>query len=942
MGFAAEVGALLQSVASACSVGLPVGSMSITVYDTAWVSMISKATADGPREWLFPESFQFLLDAQLPDGSWESYASEIDGILNTGTALLALLWHRNDPLGSTLPEDLDGRISRANRKLAELLFSWDVTTHDQVGFEILVPTLLKLLDQQGLNFSYPQSGVLSDLNAKKLAQFQSSALYHMPEVSMTLVHSLEALVGVIDFDRVAHHIYKGSMMASPSSTAAFLIYGSKWNDEAESYLRDVIHHGPGHGSGSCPSAFPSTIFEVSWMTSTLLEAGVARNMLAPQDLENIADYLQTCLNIQGGTVGFAPGVLSDADDTARAILSLSLLGRDVGADDLVSKFDSSSCFRTYSAERNPSLSANCNILNSLLHLNSPELYVTHINRTVEFLSSLWFQNQLKDKWNHSEHYSTMLLAKAFVQFLYVLDDGRLSNLPLALVSQDVPIVLMEIITLNLARQKADGSWGSQEKSSGTCEETAYCILSMASLACIPWVEPLRSQVHESIGKGRTFLLAHRAQWKLPDALWIEKVSYSSTNLSYAYCLAAMEAPLTTKLWRDEVRNLVSIPLKTMESFCQFYSKLPLFASKQEWLVKAALIEGYMFLPKLRETRLMVFPRKGMAEDKYLEYLPFTWTGCNMIGNRPVKRGILWEMMVLSMLNYQADEFMEAVVGASASPTHLDAVRQIIDRLCAPEESCKRSGVPNYGDFDAHNEQLLHVSKDDDAGRELQRYKKDVENTLGKFTSYIFGHDSVKNSHPALQRQIRHEVSVFLRAHVIQIQDNACVQNSFKATNGTRLAPSSQAQKTYFNWVRTVSSSHTSCPYSFVFFICLISQPGQQCFTSAKQKYFAEDLCTHLACMCRQYNDYGSVDRDKLEGNLNSIQFPEFASTSDEDAKAQLLILAEYERHCLDIAQERLQESELSTEVSEALRLFVRVTDLFGQIYVARDIASRMR
>ena len=50
--------------------------------------MMSKRT-DGKSQWLFPESFRFLLDNQLPEGGWAPYASVGDGILNT-IALLAL------------------------------------------------------------------------------------------------------------------------------------------------------------------------------------------------------------------------------------------------------------------------------------------------------------------------------------------------------------------------------------------------------------------------------------------------------------------------------------------------------------------------------------------------------------------------------------------------------------------------------------------------------------------------------------------------------------------------------------------------------------------------------------------------------------------------------------------------------------------------------------
>ncbi|KAI2626608.1 hypothetical protein GGR54DRAFT_591656 [Hypoxylon sp. NC1633] len=67
-----------------------------------------------------------------------------------------------------------------------------------------------------------------------------------------------------------------------------------------------------------------------------------------------------------------------------------------------------------------------------------------------------------------------------------------------------------------------------------------------------------------------------------------------------------------------------------------------------------------------------------------------------------------------------------------------------------------------------------------------------------------------------------------------------------------------------------------------------------------------------------YNDYGSVKRDKDEGNLNSINFPEFQSPSEstlskqEDqeqlAKTELMYLAEYERQKLEELHSRRVEA----------------------------------
>lgn len=74
------------------------GSMSVAIYDTAWIAMISRDSPSG-LEFLFPESFQYLLDAQSQEGGWEAYSTEVDGILNTAAALLALLKHRSADKG---------------------------------------------------------------------------------------------------------------------------------------------------------------------------------------------------------------------------------------------------------------------------------------------------------------------------------------------------------------------------------------------------------------------------------------------------------------------------------------------------------------------------------------------------------------------------------------------------------------------------------------------------------------------------------------------------------------------------------------------------------------------------------------------------------------------------------------------------------------------------
>jgi aphidicolan-16beta-ol synthase/syn-copalyl-diphosphate synthase len=245
------------------------GTMSCAAYDTAWVSLVTK-TVDGHQRWLFPECFQFLLDTQSGTGGWEiGNSAPIDGILNTAASLLALKRHVRlgiDVLPQYDEKDLSGRAERALTSLRIQLGALDVSTTEHVGFEIIVPAMLDLLEAEdpSLVFDFPAHKPLMRIHDAKMSRFRPEYLYS--DQPMTALHSLEAFIGKIDFDKVRHHTTHGSMMGSPSSTAAYLMHASQWDDESEAYLRHVIKHAAGQGSGAVPSAFPSTHFESSWVS----------------------------------------------------------------------------------------------------------------------------------------------------------------------------------------------------------------------------------------------------------------------------------------------------------------------------------------------------------------------------------------------------------------------------------------------------------------------------------------------------------------------------------------------------------------------------------------------------------------------------------------------------------------------------------------------------
>lgn len=247
---------LVAMLAAQCTTGYGFGSMSPSIYDTAWLSMVEKKGT-----WLFPECFEFILAHQLPGGAWDSYASPVDGILNTAAALLVL--KRRLKRFPSHP-DWFSRSHRAEVALRQMLDGWNVNSSDQVGFEMLVIQLLSLLENEGIMLHFPQLNVLRSLKDAKLAKLPPECVYEAPS---TLYHSLEALIGHIDFDRVrCWRDANGSMMGSPSSTATYLMHASVWDDEAEAYLRKVLKYSTGRGNGSVPCAWPTSVFEISWVS----------------------------------------------------------------------------------------------------------------------------------------------------------------------------------------------------------------------------------------------------------------------------------------------------------------------------------------------------------------------------------------------------------------------------------------------------------------------------------------------------------------------------------------------------------------------------------------------------------------------------------------------------------------------------------------------------
>jgi len=68
------------------------GEITLSPYDTAWVALVRNVEANEEQSPQFPSSLQWIIDNQLPDGSWGDKQIFLahDKIINTLACVIAL------------------------------------------------------------------------------------------------------------------------------------------------------------------------------------------------------------------------------------------------------------------------------------------------------------------------------------------------------------------------------------------------------------------------------------------------------------------------------------------------------------------------------------------------------------------------------------------------------------------------------------------------------------------------------------------------------------------------------------------------------------------------------------------------------------------------------------------------------------------------------------
>lgn len=685
-------------------------------------------------------------------------------------------------------------------------------------------------------------------------------------------------------------------------------------------------------------------------------------------ISELGTFLENLAVQQDWLVGFAPKVLEDADDTARTLMTLRRLNRIANGAPMVARFETSHHFQTYPMERNPSFSANCNVLLALLELEAADEYYPQIEKILAFIFSKWDTGHVSDKWNLCSHYTQMLIAEALVGVLTSYNSGKLQSLPLGYIQDAIPLTILQILLKALWSQEGNGSWAS------SLEATSWAVLCINYCLCLPWDTSIFERLNLALSQGRHFLQSRYPNDTNHRYFWVEKTTYQSPLLKVAYSSAAIHAERAQYTWQQSIATPFQSPEPGNKRMKMLFQTLPIFAKSLSFPTDLVFMEARCFLSHLIGTRSSILQRSGlpMTEDKYLEFIPMIWSVCNDINGHALASSIVRDMIVLSLYNYQIDEFVESVVS-----TLSNAEVQMLEA-----DVRNKSGLGMASSVWEHakhssgslNRSRKHKITDDEnescTGDGLQSAPADFQtakDVIRRFVEYVLHHNSVVKSPEWLQRELAIELYHYLTAQFRHNQDNTSWQQA-QQTSKCGYISSDIARGTYSRWLHSTGEDDTSCPFAFLFFMCLIGKPGQEaCFDGPQARYVSQSLARHLAAMCRMHNDYGSAARDAEEGNLNSLDFDEFHATlldsrvealpaaddvaagaslkrstmrTSASSKDDLMAIAEFERAAMELSLEHLSQIVASHASLQSLKVFIDVTDTFGQIYVQKDIASR--
>ncbi|KAJ8775395.1 hypothetical protein K2173_023160 [Erythroxylum novogranatense] len=324
---------LLMAVKRVASEVLGNVKLSASPYDTAWVAMVPSREEKKKKqsEPLFPESLDWVMKHQQPDGSWcldhEHPLLFKDSLSSTLACVLALnKWNVGEQLVNKGLEFLEANFwAAADRRQLK-----------PIGFDITFGGMIESALKRGLNLPFDPilvEGLLRERNT----QIQS---YHKDGKERHLAYLFEGLGlrgNYCDWEMVMkHQKNNGSLFNSPSATAAALMHNH--DHKCYDYLKSVLDR----FHNTVPTAYPLDIYIQLCTVDNLQKLVIDR--FFHEEIQNAMAHIYRCW-LQG-----CEEIFSDINCLAMGFRLLRMNGYDVSSDALEQFQEEKSFFSTVSLQ----------------------------------------------------------------------------------------------------------------------------------------------------------------------------------------------------------------------------------------------------------------------------------------------------------------------------------------------------------------------------------------------------------------------------------------------------------------------------------------------------------------------------------------------------------------------------------------------------------------
>ncbi|WP_158710340.1 prenyltransferase [Streptomyces sp. NRRL F-5126] len=508
----------------------PWGAVRPSLYETARVvSYAPWLTGDERR-------IAYLLDEQASDGSWGEgpVRYRLVPTLSAVEALLAVA--RRGTASGVLTARVSAAAGRGLGALRALPEGgpWP----DTAAAEILVPALVAAVNHHLAEGGFAASETLGPWHRGPGIPVPGGYHAAAPEyvakkyaaagtLPIKFHHTFEGIANCLPDALIpASGTGHGLLGSSPAATVAWAARGIPAGAGAAGGATAPAGSGPYLPPGAAdelrevgrryghlfPEAAPILVFERLWVAAALASVG----LLTPGSAGTARGWADRIYDTAG--VRGAPGLMTDADDTAMAVLVAALVDRPRSPEPLA-RFHNGTHYDCYVGEDTGSVTANAHALRALgaYARHHPEARVTLAAETagqVEWLvGAQTADGDWPDKWHASPYYATERSVSALA-----LHGGERGAGALAKAARWAA-----------GNQLADGSWGVW---GGTAEETAYAVRILLRAG-----EPGHT---EALDRAEAYLDAVYAPGRAHrhPALWHDKTLYAPEAMIEAEVLAA--------------------------------------------------------------------------------------------------------------------------------------------------------------------------------------------------------------------------------------------------------------------------------------------------------------------------------------------------------------------------------------------------------------------